>query len=432
MSASLEYLHSLTNFESQLHKVTSKDFHLERVKELLGAVGNPQEKLNVIHVAGTKGKGSTCAMIASVLQHAGFKVGLYTSPHLHRLNERIRILDKNNVTSTDEFSGCISDEQIENLLHDMRPSIASLENKGWAVTYFEVLTVIAGLYFVQEKVDFAILETGLGGRLDATNAFDSKVVVLTPISLDHTKILGSTLKQIAQEKAAIIKHTKQQVVIAPQEDDVMDVLKKRCSEFGVNAYSVHPTKFRHLHIALKGDHQLMNASCAATVVDVLNTHKGVTITPEALKEGLKHVRWHGRFETLQENPVIVVDGAHNPASIEVLAKTVLDEYAPRKIILVVGLSSDKDITGICEPLKLISDCIILTQAKHPRSYEFSRQEAHDIFMNKEWFITPSVENGLSLALTKAQTEDVIVVTGSFFVVGEARDLVKRGVKRVSI
>lgn len=424
MNSTLEYLHSLTNFESNLHKVSPDDFHLERVKELLKAVGDPGLNMKIIHAAGTKGKGSTCAMIASILQHQGVKVGLYTSPHLHRLNERIRILDKTNLHSADEFAGCITDERLAQIVHDIHPAIATIENRGWVLTFFEVLTVIAAIYFQQEGVQIAVLETGLGGRLDATNAFDSQFVVLTPISLDHTKILGDTLEKIAIEKAGIIKRTRQKVVIAPQPKKVMEVLNRRCKEFGIEPVIVQPSQYRHLKLSLKGQHQIINASCAAAVIQLLS-QEGVKISGENFEEGLRCVRWQGRFEEIRTNPLVVVDGAHNPAASEVLAKTILDEYPSRRVVLVLGTSADKDIAGVCEPLKLISDCIILTKSKHPRSYTFSRQEAHDIFNSKEWFLTENTEDALSLAFSKAQKEDVIVVTGSLFIVAEVRELLKK-------
>ncbi|MEI7998561.1 MAG: folylpolyglutamate synthase/dihydrofolate synthase family protein [Candidatus Omnitrophota bacterium] len=422
MSSSQDFLHSLKNFESYLHKVTPEDFHLGRLKNLLTVLGTPQNQLRVIHVAGTKGKGSTCAMIASILQWAGFKVGLYTSPHLHRMNERIRILDKNNLNSCDDFVGSISDEHMDSIITLMRPTIAAIENKGDFLTFFEVLTAMAVVYFAQEKVDFVVLETGLGGRLDATNAFDSSIAVVTPISLDHIKILGNTLKKIAQEKAGIIKSSKQRIVLAPQEDVAMEVLKNRCREFGIEPRMVHPAQYKHLKTSLKGDHQTINASCAMEVVECLKM-QGITISEEIVREGLKKVRWQGRFEVIKEKPTVVVDGAHNPASVKALAKTVLDEYPLRKIILVFGLSADKDIEAVCEPLKLISDMVILTKAKHPRSYSFDRQRAHDIFNTKQWFLTDNVSDALALALTKANKEDVIVVTGSLFVVAEARECI---------
>ena len=198
------FLNSFTNYESHLHKLRPEDFHLNRIKHFLELAGNPAQNLKIIHLAGTKGKGSTCAFLASILQEAGYKVGLYTSPHLHRVNERIRILSPENLQSKDNFSGAIDDEELASVLTSLRPFTAAIQNEGNILTFFEVLTVAALCYFANAKVDVVILETGLGGRLDATNAVDSSIAVITPVSLDHTRILGATLDKIALEKAGII------------------------------------------------------------------------------------------------------------------------------------------------------------------------------------------------------------------------------------
>lgn len=414
------YLNTFVNFESCLHKMRPEGFHLGRVHQLLAVLGHPHKKLKVIHVAGTKGKGSTCAMLASILQQAGFKVGLYTSPHLHHPNERIRILHQSNLSSHDEFAGSISDEKLAKMISLARPSIASVENRGIFLTYFEVLTVLAALYFVQEKADFVILETGLGGRLDATNAFDAMVSILTPISLDHTNILGNSLKEIAIEKAGIIKNFRQQVVMAPQEDVPIEVLKNRCHEFDITPRMADPDRYKHLDIALKGEHQRVNASCAVQAIECLK-EKGFVIAPQAIEQGLKLVRWFGRFEVVQQNPAVVLDGAHNSASAAALVKTVLDEYPRRKIVIVLGLSKDKDIKSVCAQLKEISNFFILTKSNHPRSHIFNHQQAQDLFIGKEWFITENVADALTLAFSKTNKEDVIVVTGSLFVVAQARE-----------
>lgn len=416
------YLDSLHNFEFYLNKISVKDFNLDRIQDALQTLGNPQGNLKIIHVAGTKGKGSTCAMVASILAHAGFKVGLYTSPHLHKVNERLRILDQSNLHASDDFSGSISDEELARLIELIRPVAEGIEKKGGFLTYFETLTVMAAQYFSERKVDFAVFETGLGGRLDATNVFDSMIAVLTPISLDHTKILGDSLKKIAQEKAGIIKNSQQQVIVAPQEETVMEVIKDRCHQLGISPCLVHPMQHRQMSIALKGEHQLVNAACAFEVMRVLQ-NQGVLISPKAMAEGLKQVRWHGRFEIIKHRPIIIVDGAHNPASSEALAKTILDEYRDRRVILILGLSADKDIKAVCEPLKLVSSTIILTKANHPRSHRFTPAEAEEIFPQTEVRMTENVGEALSIAQSQANKDDVIVVTGSLFVVAEARECI---------
>ncbi len=417
-----QYLDSLTNYESFLHTIKPEDFRLDRIVGALESLGNPQSNLKIIHVAGTKGKGSTCAMIASILAQAGFKVGLYTSPHLHRVNERIRILDQSTLHHSDDFSGSISDERLNQILGLIRPVLAGIENNGSFLTYFEILTLTAALYFSQEHVDMAVFETGLGGRLDATNAFESLIAVITPISLDHTKILGNSLKKIAEQKAGIIKSPYQKVVIAPQDPVVQEILKDHCHEFAIVPTIVHPMEYRYLTIALKGEHQMTNAACAFEVVRLLQ-QMNYTIPPEAIEQGFKNVRWQGRFEVIQKKPTIVVDGAHNPAASEALAKTIQDEYPRRKVILILGSSADKDIKALCEPLKLISQTIIVTKAKHPRSHKFTKKEAQEIFAGKELFLTDNMKEALKLAVSKSTKDDVILVTGSLFVVAEARECI---------
>jgi dihydrofolate synthase / folylpolyglutamate synthase len=412
------YLNSFINFESQLHKLRPEDFSLNRIKKFLDLAGDQTRNLKIIHVAGTKGKGSTCAFLASILQEAGYKVGLYTSPHLHRVNERIRILNADNVRSKDNFSGAIDDEELASVLATLRPFAAAIQNEGNILTYFEVLTVAALCYFAKAGVDVVILETGLGGRLDATNAVDSLVAVITPVSLDHTRILGATLSQIAAEKAGIIKSSHQKVVIAPQEKEVMDVVLARCHEFGVEPVLVYPDKYEDLKPSLKGKHQILNAATALEVAAVLKT-MGFKISDEAVSEGLKHVRWSGRFELLRQYPDVIVDCAHNAASAKALAQTLLDVYPHRRVILVMGVSEDKDVGAICSALKDNVAGIFLTRAGHPRAHSFTQAEAKDYFGDKPFEIIDDLPQALEKALQQANSQDVVLVTGSIFVVAQA-------------
>jgi len=420
------YLNTFTNFESLLHKLRPEDFSLNRIKRFLDLSGYHPKNLRVIHVTGTKGKGSTCAFLAGILQEAGYAVGLYTSPHLHRINERIRILDKGNLGSKDDFSGSIDDEELASVLGVLRPYAAAIQNEGNVLTYFEVLTVAALYYFAKKKVDVVILETGLGGRLDATNAVDSVVAVITPVSLDHTRILGNTISQIATEKAGIIKNSNQKVVIAPQEKEAMDILLARCREFGVVPVLADPEKYKDFKISLKGNHQVLNAATAVETAAILKT-MGFKIDDEAIREGLRNVRWPGRFELIGRDPEVIVDCAHNDASARVLAQTLAEEYPRRRVILVIGVSQDKDIKAICGALKESVGFVYLTKAFHPRAHGFTQEEGKSYFGDIPFKIIEDLPQALEQALKQAGPQDVIVVTGSIFVVAEA--MVKAGEKR---
>ncbi len=415
-----QYLNSFTNFENTLHQLKDKDFDLGRVVELLDLLGRPDKDLKIIHVAGTKGKGSTCVFLSYILAAAGFRVGLYTSPHLHRVNERIRVLDKENIERREDFAGMITEEQLAQSIGALREHIAAMINRGSFLTYFEALTAAALYFFSQQHLDWVILETGLGGRLDATNAVDALVAVLTPVSLDHTHILGKTLEAIAVEKAGIVKSSRQRVVIAPQDEKVMALILNRCREFGIPPIVVDTVQYQDLKVSLKGEHQKVNASTAVHVIELLR-HWGDKVPDEAIANGLKRARWPGRFEVLQKKPVVIVDSAHNAASARVLAKTVADGYSGRAVTLVLGVSLDKDIQGMARELKAMAARVILTRANHPRAYTFSRDEAGELFQGKEWSVTKTVNEALDLALSKAKDNDVIVVAGSVFVIAEARN-----------
>ena len=415
-----QYLNSFTNFENTLHKLKGKDFNLGRVVELLDLLGRPDKDLKIIHVAGTKGKGSTCVFLSYILAAAGFRVGLYTSPHLHRINERIRVLDKQSVERREDFAGMITEEQLAQAVGALRGHVAAMINRGSFLTYFEALTAAALYFFSQQDLDWVILETGLGGRLDATNAVDAMVAVITPISLDHTHILGKTLELITIEKAGIIKSSRQRAVIAPQDEKVMALLLNRCREFGIPPIVVDTVRCQDLEISLKGEHQRVNASTAVHVVELLR-HWGCKVPDEAIAEGLKRARWPGRFEVLQKKPVVIVDSAHNAASARVLAKTVADGYSGRTVTLVLGVSLDKDIQGMARELKAMAARVILTKADHPRAHAFRHDEAEELFEGKEWSVTQTVHEALDLALSKARDNDVIVVAGSVFVIAETRN-----------
>jgi len=424
---SIKYLESFINYERIPLYPYKESLKLERVKEFLVTIGNPQNCLKCIHIAGSKGKGSTCAFIAYILREAGFKVGLYTSPHLSDFRERIRILNpKSQIQNPkSQFEGMISYRELSGLTQRLRAQIEKYNalSKYGPLSFFEVYTALAFVYFMEKKVDFAVLETGLGGRLDATNIVNALVSVITPISYEHTQKLGNTLTEIAIEKAGIIKsklptpnsQLRTPIVIsAPQEEEARVVIRNRCKEMGAKLKEVvRPIK--KVRLGLIGEHQRMNAAVATAAVKAL----GLGITDITIAKGLEKTLWPGRCEVVARNPFVILDGAQNTASCRVLKETIKKDFKYRKLTLVLGVSSDKDIKGVCDELSSLADQIILTRADNPRaSYP---QDLARYFDGKKIFVTQNTGEARRLALSRAQKRDLILVTGSLFVVGEFKD-----------
>lgn len=427
-------------------------FKLERIRRLLDLIGNPQDTFKVIHVAGSKGKGSTCVFISHILQSSGYKTGLYTSPHLNDLRERIRILGADSAGQEERaiFSDAIRWGQLAKAIEDLRPAIERMRADAslGRLTFFEVYTALALYHFHQEKVDFAVLETGLGGRLDATNAVSSLVCAITPISLEHTEILGSSLRQIAAEKAGIIKDRRQRVVLAVQEKEPMDVLRRRCEEFGIEPVLVgrdirYASKggdqygsivhlkgrggdYPDIRISLLGEHQIVNAATALGIVECLQ-ESGVSIGREAISQGLREAFWPGRFEVLLKGRQVILDGAHNKASALCLKEGVKKFFPGRRVVVVLGISNDKDRKGIAEALAgLSAEAVIATKADHPRACDFDDGELKEMFPGTECLRSRGIRQALALAYERTGPEDIVLVTGSLFLVGQARDLIMAG------
>jgi dihydrofolate synthase/folylpolyglutamate synthase len=301
---------------------------------------------------------------------------------------------------------------------------------------------LAFVYFKEQKVDFAVLETGLGGRLDATNVINPLVCAVTPISYEHTQKLGNTLREIAQEKAGIIKngrllsaHFASIAVTAPQEEEAMEVIRNKCKKVGVKLYEIGKDiayrkinnsftikgifrEYHGLKIRLLGEHQIINASVAVATIEALRLHN-TNIGFEAIRLGLYDTLWPGRCEVISKNPIVVLDGAQNIASVAVLKKATKENFQYKKLILVLGISSDKDIKGICNMLSGLADVVILTRANNPRATE--PQDLVKYFKGKDVRITKNVLEARALSRHIARKEDLILVTGSLFVVGEFRD-----------
>ncbi|MCM8796853.1 MAG: bifunctional folylpolyglutamate synthase/dihydrofolate synthase [Candidatus Omnitrophica bacterium] len=434
----IQYLASFINYEKIVDYPYKESLKLERIREFLNIIGNPQASLKCIHVCGTKGKGSTCAFIAYILGACGFRVGLYTSPHLVDFRERIRILAPEGIglETGDDFAGIISEEDLTQHIHKLRSKIDSYNRSSQygPLSFFEVYTALAFDYFKAKKVDFAVLETGLGGRLDATNAADALVCAITPISYEHAQKLGNTLAEITAEKSGIIKNSKQVVVSAAQEKEAQQVIRQRASAIGCRLYEVGRdilyegsresfnviapfSEYPLLKIQLIGRHQLMNASVAVAVVDCLRLF-GVYVGISSVRSGLGRARWPGRCEVIAEKPLIVLDGAQNIASAKAIKEAIRQNFHYSRLILLFGISQDKDIEGVCNELSQLADIVILTKADNPRAARPEELAAY--FQDKPAYITRSIKEAKSNLQAIAREDDLVLVTGSLFVVGEFR------------
>ncbi len=434
--AALDYILSFTDYErtpGQLY--SSANFDLRRVEEFLGRLGNPHLFAKTVHVAGTKGKGSTAAMIASALSAAGYKTGFYTSPHLHTFRERISI-----------DGGLIAEEELASFVVKLQPEIEVVNRQGayGQLTTFEILTALAFAYFEEKRVDFQVIEVGLGGRLDATNVVDPQVCVITSISFDHTEILGNSLSQIAREKAGIVKPGKI-VVSSPQREEAARVIEEVCRERGARLVMVgkdvtwqresanlegQSLRVRgrladyNLTIPLIGDHQLENAATAVAALEML-TIGGVRLSPQSIAAGLSQVRWPGRLEILLDEPMFIVDGAHNVDSARRLGEALRQYFNFGRLILIIGTSSDKDIAGIAGELAPICDSVIATRSRHPRSAAPSAVATEFLKLGVTCVVEDSVASAVSRALGMAQEKgDLICATGSLFIVAEAIECVR--------
>ena len=432
-----EYLNSFINYE-QIPGISyvQPGYSLKHVEELLNRMGNPQLAAMTIHIAGTKGKGSISAMIAQVLSSSGYKTGLYTSPHFHTLRERISI--DGSLISEAEFAAAMA--EIKPFIESMRKDTAFRQ-----LTYFEALTALAFAYFKKKQVDFQVLEVGLGGRLDATNVARPIICIITPISLDHTQILGNSLEEIAGEKAGIIK-SGCWVVLSPQPEEAASVISDICREKKAKVVQVGKDITWHkiggdlspqslviegrgnnyqVSIPLSGDFQLENAASAVAALEVLGS-AGFAISTADIARGLARVKWPGRFHILQEYPTVLVDGAHNVASIKRLVDNIKGYFAHKRIFLVFGTSCDKDIPGIINELVPLSPQVIVTRAAHSRAAPLSTLVAEFSKQGIELEIRETVTEAISRALSLADRTDLICVTGSLFVVAEALDYFSGG------
>ncbi len=431
----LDYLYSFVDYSLKHSSELAKaDFNLNRMFALMESLGNPQTKYPIIHVAGTKGKGSTSALCAAGLMAAGYKTGLYTSPHLLDYTERIQINGQP-----------ISHEQLVELVDEIKPHVAKIEK----LTTFEITTALGFMAFAKYGATAAVIEVGLGGRLDATNVVTPKVSVITSLSYDHMAVLGNTLTLIAGEKAGIIKPGVP-VVSSPQKEEALAVLLRVASErnsditlvgrdvgFEMQGTSLKgqwlaiddrrwttddgrsmvdgPSSIIELHIPLLGKHQIENA---ATAYAALKT-SGIPITDEQIKTGFSQVQWRARFEVARVEPPVIFDSAHNQDSFEKLRET-LEEYFPgRKVYLIFGASEDKNIPGMFAEMKAKIQKIIITRADHPRALSVEHIAGLADQAGAEWEAVVPVKDALRRALElSAKDGSIVLSAGSMFVTAE--------------
>ena len=432
----LDYIYSYVDYSlKRQDELSAEKFDLDRMRALMAALGNPERAYPLIHIAGTKGKGSVAAFCAAALQAAGNRVGMYTSPHLQDFAERMQINGKQ-----------IDRAEVVNLVEEIKPQIESVPY----VTTFEITTALAFTHFARQKVTAAVIEVGLGGRLDATNVCQPDVTVITSLSYEHTYVLGETLAEIAGEKAGIIK-AGTPVVLAPQKEEARVVVEAIAAERGAPLVQVGrdycfsslarsldgqtlkvwsapgPSQKEiedgsggevgkepvHLDIPLLGSHQVENAAVAYVTLQVANKH-GLPVTDAAIQKGFREVIWPARFELLQRDPPVIVDSAHTQDSANKLRLT-LDDYFPKEeLILVFGVSEDKDTAGILTELAPRVSQVIATRSIHPRAMEPEKIAEVAINLNLPVIVKGTVEEALEAALLLSNGKKVILATGSIF------------------
>ncbi len=410
---SLQYLHELG---AELHP--GRKFTLATIARLLAPLGDPHHAFASVHIAGTNGKGSTAALVASAAHAAGYRVGLYTSPHLQRVNERIRIAGDD-----------LDPEALASAATRVRDVVEQLLATGelpYPPSFFEVMTAIGFLALARARIELAVVEVGLGGRLDATNVLAPLLAAITPIGLDHEAFLGPDIPSIAGEKAGIIKPGIRSVIVALQPAEAMAVIAARCQSAGVSLHAITPAEVAAAPAtALRGAHQHVNAAVAAALCRALAAC-GFPIPEAAISDGFASIRWPGRLERLCDHPEVFLDGAHNPMAARALA-AFLDEYrrAHPAPVLIFGCMRDKAVEEICELLFPRAAAVVLTApARHPRALAPAALAETYGPLAPQWEIAATYPEALTAARRLSAAGDAsrpIFVTGSLYLVGEARD-----------
>jgi dihydrofolate synthase/folylpolyglutamate synthase len=430
----IRYLFSRTDYEKEQHlRYNVTTFDLGRMEKFLSLLGNPHKKIDTVHIAGTKGKGSTATMLAKMLEANHYKVGLYTSPHVVHLHERITV-----------NSRMISEPEMLGLMNRVYAPVEKV-SKTDSLTFFEIMTALAFMHFLDKAIDIGVIETGMGGRLDSTNVIKPKVVGITSLSLDHMNQLGNTIDSIAREKAGVFK-TGVPVVTVQQEPAAMQVLKSHAnavkapfSVTGVDIDFSHrfetsrehgphtriclttPTsKFEHLRVPLHGRHQAINCGLALAMLDKLKS-AGYSIDNEKAIDGLNKVSLSGRMEMICDDPRIMIDGAHNAASIQALMQAIGQHIPYDSMVVIFGCNNDKDIKGMLHNLQYGADKVIFTRSNSVKA--MSPQILTDMYAEMSGKMCQAADNlgeALQVAKSAITKEDLICITGSFYLIGQAK------------
>ena len=440
--AALAYIESFIDYErSPDFSRQARFYNLDRISLLLELLDNPHDRLKIIHIAGSKGKGSTAALVASVLTHAGYKTGLFTSPHLITPRERCRI-----------DGALISETDVAFYIEKLKSAIETVSASEFGrVSFFEIYTALAFSYFADKATDFAVIEVGLGGRLDATNVVTPITTVITPIGLEHTTILGQTYTEIAGEKAEIIKqgcplalapqHPEAQAVFekvaGERKAPIIEVEKNSCTsaprlvqddggvpvaqQFDVETDS---ERYSQLTMPLLGHHQFVNATTAIAAIECLK-QKGYIIPKTSVYAGFKNVKWRGRIQRIMSSPIVVLDGAHSPISMEALCCTIRQSFRYTQVIFIVSLMKDKNLTAIGDIISQTADSVIATQvSNNPRVIPAEEIQYTWKGICKRVATCSTPEKAIEKALSDASPTDLICITGSLYLVGQALKIFK--------
>lgn len=416
-------------------RVLGSNYGLERTERLLELLGNPHKNLKLIHIAGTNGKGSTSAILGKILIEHGYKVGYFNSPHLDEIEETIRINDKN-----------IKEEDFINLINEIKPFVTQVVKEGFNhPTEFEVLTCIMFLYLYRQKVDFGVIEVGLGGRLDSTNVLTPILSVITSISLDHMNILGNTIEEISIEKAGIIKRGVP-IITCIQKDEAIKVITEKSIKENSNLIIVNPNNYKFLEIiknktinqkilaningkeevislSLLGEHQILNLSLAIEAVKELDSLNYIDLDIDKLKSATKMVKWKGRLEILNAKPYIVVDGAHNVDGIKYLRTNIEEYFKYNNLYLILGILADKEVEKMLEIIAPMANEVYTVTSNSSRATNTEDLKNEVLKYNKKCLAFEDYESAAKCAIRNAKDDDLILASGSLYMIGKMRKII---------